>query len=538
MINRNFTRCIARLSALVILTVFPAGCAGLYQQPEAVLPTPVPAAAAAPSFAAPAPTPLVPIPGGTVNLTMRPPVTLNPLLNADESVDDALKLVFEPLAKIDGNFRPQPNIADFEFAADGMSAVISLKSGVAWSDGEPVTSADVDYTLSILREAPEDAIYAGNVKNIAAWTVLSDRSVKLTFLSPLGGQFYMFDFPVIPARYYRDNPDADMNPLGDGLYQFESYTARKDMLLVRNENYFGPKPYISTVRFVLTPDRDTALDAFGRGLIDALPAGISDWGRFLGRFRGASAGLDEYDTLDFEFIGFNFENLYIRDKNVREAVCRCVDADAILNDTYLGRARRALAPVNPASWLYEGGARTYPFDLSAAKALMDKAYSGNPVSFRLLVNEENAERRQIASALAANLEQIGVGVDLQVLPFGEFTAKIQAKEFDLFVGGYRLSALPDLGFLFASDAGNGEGNVLSYSDSLTDALLKVTRSAAGDAAFKSDMGALQKRIASELPIISLVFRKSALVSGQNVHGEKKPEFFDVYGGIGEWFVER
>ncbi|MCL2463167.1 MAG: ABC transporter substrate-binding protein, partial [Defluviitaleaceae bacterium] len=318
-----------------------AGCSVLHPESAAS-----PSASPTPTASTPTPTPRPPVPmdGGTINLTMRPAVTLNPLMNEDESVDAALKLIFEPLMKIDGNFKPQPNIADIEMRADGMSDVITLADGVVWSDGTPVTTADIDYSLTVLRDdAPDNAIYKQDMKNIASWAIIDDKSIIVNFLETFGGQEYMFNFPVIPAYYYENNPDADMNPMGDGVYKFESYTVQKEMILVKNDAYWGQKPYLATLHFILTPDKDTALNSFEQGLVDALPADISDWGRFLGRFQGGNANVDEYDTLYFDFIGFNFNNPYLKNKNVRQAVCQAIDADALVSGSYLNHALRAYA---------------------------------------------------------------------------------------------------------------------------------------------------------------------------------------------------
>jgi peptide/nickel transport system substrate-binding protein len=508
------------------------GCFNLNNQAD---PTPQPSVSAELSDT---PEPITPVNGGTLRVPMRPPKTLNPLLNEDASVDSVLKLLFEPLVTQDSSFTPVPNLASFNFASDGMSVTVTLREGLKWSDGLAITSDDIVFSLETLRNAPDTVVYKSSVRNIsAAYTILDEKKVKLQFLQPYSGMAYEFCFPIIPKHYYENqtDPSGDINmtPVGNGLFVFDSYTSMKQMKLNFNPDTYRKSPYFASVEAVIVPDQQSELNAFEQRLIDVVSAELAQWGRYR---NNTDTNIDEYSTMYFDFIGFNFNNEILAKPEVREAVASAVSIPDMITDIYLEHASRAYTPVNPDSWLFEPEVAQYGFDLSLAENLFKSAGYNNAAALRILVNSENDERVKIAGILSENLGKIGVGTTVESLQYDEYVNKLNGKDFDIFIGGFNLSAAPDLSFAFGS--ANGAENMFSYKDETMNALLASAFASAGGVAYQKAVSDLQKHIAKELPCVSLVFRKSAMLSDRRILGDKHPVMFNIYSDINQWFMNR
>ena len=516
-------------AAFMLLT----GCFSFNDNRDVSTPLPETETAAAPTPTLP---PAAPVKGGTLRIPMRAPQTLNPLLNEDASVDTVLKLLFEPLIVLDANFKPVPNLASFNFASDGMSVTVTLRDGLKWSDGSAITSDDIAFSLDTLRSAPDKAVYKDCAADISpAYTILDDKKIKLLFLQPYSGMAYQFCFPVISKQYYegQTDPGSDINmkPMGDGLYVFSSYNSLKDMKLNFNPDTYRQNPYIPTIDAVIAPDQQTELNAFDQRLIDVVSAELAEWGRYR---NNTNTNIDEYTTMYYDFIGFNFNNETLAKLDVRQAIAHAVNVPDMITNIYLGHALQAFTPVNPDSWLFEPDVDKYDYNLDTAAALMNKTGNYNGQTLRILVNNENDERVKIADILNANLTKIGVKTSLVSTDYTDYLNKLSQKDYDIFIGGLNLSPAPDLAFAFGS--ANGADNMFSYKDDTMNALLATAFTAIGPANYQKAMSDLQKYISGQLPCVSLVFRKSAMLSSVGVMGDKHPVMSNIYANINQWFI--
>lgn len=494
---------------------------------------------------------LTPVQGGTLRLSMRAPKTLNPLLNEDVTVDNILKLLFEPVVTLDESQKPTPNLAEFSFAPDGMSVLLTIREDAKWSDGLPVVADDIIFSLDTLRKASDTVVYKESVKNIVSFSSTDDHSIRIQYSQPFGGAAYLLCFPVIPMHYYLGEPDPssekNMKPVGSGLYQYTDYMNMKEMTLSSNSYSYRKKPYIENISVLITPDKESDIYALDQNQIDMVSAQISDWGKYRST---KEANITEYITSYYDFIGFNFNNELLSDKKIRTAIAYSINIDDMIDSIYLSHGMKTMTPINPEAWIYEPETMRYEYDTEASKrnintagynlskdGVMVKDVNGTMVNlyFRILVNEENSERVKIARILKENLSAVGIETEINSVPYEEYEEKLTTGDFDIFVGGFNLSVIPDLTFAFHSSQ-IGVRNYFSYEDETMDSLLKEVFSATSETAFKKTLSNLQKYIADELPCISLVFRKSAVITDKGVMGDIKPVKNNVFANINEWYM--
>lgn len=482
-------------------------------------------------------------------LAMRPASTLNPLLNEDESVDKILRILYRPLVDLDQTGKPQASIAESWYYTDeGRSMVVNIKQNMQWHDGSSITADDIIYSINTLKSAGENVFYKNCVKNITSCTKTGTYSLEVHFSGAYSGNVYSLCFLPISSRWNKGS-DKSLEPLGNGAFKFESFTAAKELVLMPTENSFGTVPSIEKITVRMTTDADTDVYSFSRRITDCVDADESDMGK-----HNLSDGANKYEYTSnyYDFMGFNFKNDILAEKNIRKAVAYAVPIDSIIEGIYLSNAVRASSPICPTSYLYEKDAKLYNYSLEGAKKYFElagfkvendtgirkKEQDGDvqQLSFRLLVNSESEERVQIARKIQEELRAVGCEINIESVPFEEYTQKLESGDFDMFLGGWQMSAEPYPGFMLSS-AQIGGTNYISYSSEKMDQLLSAAYSASGNAAVLEAYSALQKEIAEELPYLSIAYRKSALFTDSRIKGEIKPSMNDCYKTIGQWSID-
>ncbi|MCD8036066.1 MAG: peptide ABC transporter substrate-binding protein [Clostridiales bacterium] len=484
-----------------------------------------------------------------ITMSMSMAKTLNPLTNSDESVDRVLSLIYEKLINIGSDGKAEPNIADsWTFNDDGSVVYIELNRNVCFSDGTKLTAYDVAYSLKTIDNA-ENSYYKNCVENIRTWSVTGDYSISVTFYESTGRNIYYLAIPIISRTFYggdyaNENTNTD-SALGTGLYRFESLQQPDELTLVASLNCFNGMAGVNRIEVIMTKDSETDINLFSQGITDIL---ASDDTETAGMGNSASVKSVSYTTGEYDFIGFNFNNSILKDRNVRQTIAYAVDKDSIIEGIYLDNAEEAYTPVSSSSWLYDSSVYGYDYDLSMAKMLLEQSgwryrsgsdtvrqSSGdNPstLSLRLLVNSENNERRQVGIKLAEALRGLGFEITMETVDFETYQAKLNSGTFDIVVGGWSLSPVCDFTFMFGSEELNGESvNLINYSSTKMDEYLKACKSAVTDEDMQEAYAALQQYISQELPYISLVFRESKVYSGTRIDGELTPSQNNVFDGI-------
>ncbi len=491
--------------------------------------------------------------GGTLHLAMRTVQTLNPLLNEEETVDKILKLIYLPFIKLDKERKPSPSIAkDWQFSEDGRTLSVALREDIQWQDGTNLTADDVVFSLNTLRAAGENAVYKNSMGYIASYAKTGAYSLSITFNQTFSGNLYALCFPVICAHYYgKDNvltSAKNMEPMGNGYYKFEKFTPTKELRLVKSETGFGERAKIENVVVSISADKDTDLFSFDQGLIDTLAADVTEMGKYDGT---KDTKLFEYTTNYLDFIGFNFNRSMFQDKNIRKAVAFALPREAILESVYLTHATLAETLINPTSWLFDNSTIKYTYNTEEADKLLRKSNwidsdhdsirdrktneLSETLKVSILVNGENEARRQIATRLADELRALGFDVSVDVQAFDSYMQKLADKDYDIFIGGWQLSVVPDYSFMLHSSQ-IGNANYAAYNSAEMDGILGAAYGAVKEKDIRTAYSKLQKYTAEELPYISIAFRNSALFSAERVYGNVHPLENNIFDNINEWFL--
>ena len=486
-------------------------------------------------------------------LSMRTAFTLNPLLNEEETVDRILKLIYESFVSIDEMGKPVPNIAEnWYYSEESRVLNVRIRQGLTWHDGSPITPSDVVFSINALKQCRDTGVYAVCAQRILSAEVTGENTVAITFYTADSNNLYALTFPLISEAYYggEDLATSEKNfaPLGNSIYAFESYTPAKELRLVATDNSFSSRPNIEHVSVSITSSGDTDVFSFEQGMIDALVADETVLGAVNLEENSRSYSFTENY---YDFLGFQFENPVLSDLSVRRAIAYAIPKESILEGVYPQNAVRAEAPLNPNSWMNQRHNETYGYNLQSARDLLAEAgftsaqQEGEPLSrntqegterlvFTILVNEENTKRVQAAARIAESLNSIGFDVTVEEVPFAEYTARLENGDFTLFLGGWKLSYMPDFGYFFETGAAHNYGH---YSSAAMDAAISAYRQAIGETAMTEAMARLQEVFLAELPYVGIAFLNGALFLNDQISGVGLPTEFHPLEGMEYWQLE-
>ncbi len=481
----------------------------------------------------------VPVSGGTLRMSMRKPHTLNPLLNEDVTVDGVLKLIFEPLFVLDEEQNIRPNLADgYLLSDDGKSVAVSLRNDAVWSDGTAVTADDMIFSLDTIKSASAGSIYKSALTNVSGYHKTSSTTVIIEYGAPFGGCEYNLCFPLIPRHYYEDNNTItsahSMQPLGNGMFTFVDYRVVRDMHLKAGSNFRG-KPYIENVTVTVMSDKETEIAAFERGLIDVLSMSPEEYGTFNSQNK---IDATPYVSNQFEFLGFNFKNAALSNKNIRQAIAYAMPMDNIIDNIYLGNAVASITPVHPNSVLNTAsGLPDYKYDLNKARSLVSQTgLTTAQLTFTILVNEENSVRCEVAELIASELNQIGMQVTVYRVPFASYVNLLQNDSFTLFLGGTEFNPRVDLRTMLSSSEQSSGMNYFNFSDMQMDNILNNCVNATNDDNYKAAVAQMQKYCADQLPFAGIGFKSQLLLTDSSLKGTKSPAINDIFRNVGNWYI--
>ncbi|WP_460802414.1 ABC transporter substrate-binding protein [Microbacterium sp. GXF6406] len=455
------------------------------------------------------------------------PTSLNPINVGDRWGLSTTNLVYSPLARVEGDGTIVNELAEsIEPADDGLSVTVTLKEGLLWSDGEPLTADDVvfTYTNKAVREnGAADLLWVAGEPITAEATdertvVFTLPSISAAALSNIATETY-----IIPEHVYGDVSDfsgSELDPIavGSGPYTLTAYERGQYLTFEANENYYGDAPNIPNVTLQIVPNADTVKTALQTGEADASFATPDQ----IDELSGAGLDIYPYSEGRVAYLGLNLAKL--TDPAVRQALFFALDRDelndaAYLSDEYYENAYTILPPSNAFA---TEDVEKYEQDLDAASAAegtkITLAYAGS----------DPAQTTQ-ATLIQQQLKAAGVTVELAGVEaasiYTEFEKGADSK-YDAFLGGYIMGADPDAySALFRTDASS---NFFHYSNPATDALFDAGVAELDAEARGAIYDDLQAQIAEDAVIYPITDNLKILAVNSRIGGVEEAGLVPIY----------
>jgi len=462
-----------------------------------------------------------PDPNTLVMMIESSPTNLDPRVGLDAQSARIDELIFDALLTRDEHLNVQPGLAERWETPDPLTYIFHLRQGVRFHDGRALTSRDVKWTF--------DSLLLGKIRSTKGATYrfvdhidtpddftavfhLKEADASLLWNLSEGA------IGIVPAG---SGDEFSARPIGSGPFRFVSAEVDKEVVLVRNEDYWGAIPKLPSVRFMVVPDATTRALELRKGsadvtinalAYDTLPVLASDPQLQILRAPGTV----------LSYLGFNLRDPILKDVRVRQAIAYAINRQPLIHNLLRDFARPAVSLLPPQSWAYDTSVPSYDYNPGRARQLLDVAgYPAiNGTRFHLTMKTSTDEgTRLLAAVFQQQLHDVGIVLDIRTFEFATFFSDVTRGEFQIYslrwIGG---NEDPDIfEYVYSSARFPPKGaNRGYYANPRIDLLIDQARRTGDQATRKQLYGEVQRILAEEVPSINLWYLDNVLVATKRV----------------------
>jgi len=441
------------LLALFSLTLL-AGCGlALDRLPLLATPTLPPTATLPPS-----PTPLPK--GGNLTIRLAEDVpNLRPWQPRSRGEEQMIGLLYRGLMRLDAKLQPQPDLARrWDTTPDGRILTFTLRSGLTWHDGKPLTSADVYFTLNRLRSLPfSSTALLADLRYIAGISAPNPTTIAFSLTERYAPLLAELTLPILPRHRLEERDLRTFNfwdaPIGSGPFRFTSRVPGQSVVFSRFDKYHRGASLLEKVIFFQVNDEELLHDTLkdGRLLLAELPWNTSQViSETLKALRLAS-----YPENSAYFLAFNLRTgRPFADLLGRKALAQALDIPRLVQVVTKGQGIPLGSSAAPGSWADLTPPPTHTTNLEAAGALLNTAgwplppgatirqREGKPFSAKLFVRQDDERRMAAAKQIAEAAGSIGLQITIEAVDFntGILPKYAPPYDFDLLLGNWQNGA--------------------------------------------------------------------------------------------------
>jgi peptide/nickel transport system substrate-binding protein len=426
----RMSRIAAALAAPAVLAVVLAGCGSSGSSAasggaSAGVPTGPTAAAAAGK----------PVEGGNLVIARtQDSQSMNNTTVFDNESIWVFEQMYEPLYTVSSDGKSVvPDLAtSYKVSADKKSYTFTLRKGVKFSNGQPMTSKDVVFSLNQSRVAKAGWGYIDTAISSVTGPTPDTVVVNLKFpWAPLLADLSLFSNDIIPANYGGKTETAFYQaPIGTGPFKWDYWHKGQALKLTKNTNYWKPgQPYLDSVTWTDTPSDNTRqLQLQGnQAQVDEFPA----WSSVAALKSTPNVTMNLFNSTRTDYMIMNETKKPFNDVHVRRAISEAIDRNAMIKAVLFGNGTPANSFMPPQVPFYDKSTPGLQFNLAAAKK--DMAASSVPKGFTttILIGSGNSDDATRAAILQAELKQIGITLKIQQLDPNTVSTDYQNLDYDM-----------------------------------------------------------------------------------------------------------
>lgn len=413
------------------------------------------------------------------------PDTLSPLLGYGK---DGNSKIFDGLLARDTDLELKPALAAAlpKVTDDGRTYTFTLREGVKFSDGEPLTAGDVVYTYRTVLDEKTNNTARSELDAVENVRASGDGTVVFTLKYPYAPFAARTVLPIVPEHVAgkQDPNTGDFNtePVGTGPYVLTGWSKGEKLGFRANPHYWGDKPAVKSFTMAVIADDNVRATRLRSGDLDGavLPPNLAatfekDDGRRTYRAR----------SYDFRAVTLLSAGQVTGDRAIRRALDAAVDRQAMVDKILDGAGRPAYGPLPVDDPWYERGIER-PRDLAAAGRILDeagwkpgsggiRARDGQRASFTLYYPSGDKVRQDHALAYASDAKKAGIEVKVEGATWEVIEPRMKT---DAVLAGLGSVGDPDFGLytlLHSTLAGDGFNNMAHYANPAVDEALDAGR---------------------------------------------------------------
>lgn len=436
---------------------------------------------------------------------------LTPYISSDLYASRIEGYVLETLITVDPNtLEYEPWIAkSWDVSDDGLTITYHLRDDVVFADGEKLDANDVVFTYEWVMnpevDAPRTRSYFEKFESV---TALDDHTVRFVYREPYFQALTVTGMylTILPEHWVKQFTADQYNStpgllFGSGPYKLagdpkEWQPGRGQIELVRNENYWGPRPALDKVIWREVQEYNAQLAMFRNQKIDRLTVRANNYRDLSadGQMRDIGRLYEyEYVSSGYTYIGWNQKkngrSTPFADKRVRQAMSLLVDRDTMASGIYDNLVSVASGPFHPLGWQANPEIKPWDYAPDRAERLLDEAGykkdangfrrspSGEKLSFEFIYSTGSTESNDIAQAIKSAMGQAGIEVKTNPMDWPAMQQKLDDRSFDAIMLGWGGSISSDLYQMFHSDQiVDGGNNYISHENEALDKAIEKARS--------------------------------------------------------------
>ena len=409
-----------------------------------------------------------PVEGGSIRVGISQDLdSLDPHKAVAAGTKEVLFNIYEGLVKPDKDGNLVEAVASsYEISEDAKVYTFTLRDGVKFHNGKDVTAEDVKYSIDRCADTSDGEPFVSAYSIIESVNILDEKTIEIRLTEPNTEFLAYMTTAIIPEGY----EELETAPVGTGPFVFESRSPQENIVLKKNESYWGEKAHLDEVEFKIVADADMVVTNLKGGSIDMYM-----------RLTSAQAAeltegfhIEEGTMNLVQALYLNNDAEPLNNEKVRQALCYAVNPDEIMAMIADGKGVRVGTSMYPGLKKYfdESYTNYYEQDYEKAKELLKEA--GYPDGFDLEITVSSADQPHVdtAQVIAEELKNIGVNVTIKPIEWEAWLEDVYAgRNFQSTVVGVDASNLSARAMLerFVSDA---EGNFINFKDEKYDEIFK------------------------------------------------------------------
>ena len=485
---------------------------------------------------------------------------------SDSAAERVRNLLFNSLVKKNENFEYVGELAsDIKRSDDGLTLTFTLREGITFHNGQPLTSADVKYTFDELFSSNGykagaffDTVPIGEPATPAPATAANDNKVGETNAAPpkaeevktkrvphiesfetpdertivikvgraaLGNQL-LSNLVAIPIIARGTAEQQKENPIGTGPFKFVALDTSQNIVeLSANPGYWDGPPKFERLRLKTVTDASSLQAELQTGAVDIapLPSNLPP-DTLVALGKQDNLKVEQFDGSNIQYLIFNTQSEPLDNVKVRQAIGYAIDRNRIVSELLFGQAKVGDSILPTGSWAFTSGTQ-YAYDPEKARALLREAgYKDQPISFKY--GSGNAAVNQYAQVIRNALSDVGLNIQIEQLEANTIRQQLAQGQFQMYTGVWIGGNQDPIFLRDLFTTGKIPGGTVNccnrsrYSNSEVDALIETGVSATDREAARSAYTRAWGIVSNELPLLPLWYPANMVVANKRIDNIK------------------
>ena len=349
--------------------------------------------------------------------------TLHPYAHSSSPQYGIWHNMIEPLVEVNYAKREYFGVLAQSWDFQGKKWIFKLRKNVRFHDGSSFTAKDVIHSINRMKNDKE-SLQKENFRDLTEMQALDDDTIAFTtelpnavFLDRLQNRFM-----VSKTAADKHGDQADQNPVGTGSYKFVSWQRDGNLVMTRNDNYWGTKAGVKEIvlrRVKEDAARVAGLLAAQGDVTNNVP--VEELSRFENHPRIRA---EKVEGVRMYFLAMNVTHKPFDNKLVRQAINYAVDPTAIIKHIYEGNGYVMNGPLGSNVIGFDPKMKRYPVDIKKAKELLDKAGHPQGLEVKLYFSPDRYPKaKEVCQVIADQLAKAGIRAELVSQEFVIFWGK-------------------------------------------------------------------------------------------------------------------